>query len=736
MARCTSAAATAESTPPDSPQIARLSPTWARICCDLLVDDVGHRPGRAGSRRCRSRKWLSTCLAVLGVQHLGVELHAGEPRGRGPRTPRPGVAAGRRRARRSRRAPRRPRRRGTSTPCAAAARRRAACRARATSSGVRPNSERPVRRDLAAERLRHRLEAVADAEHRDAGVEQAGVDAAGRRRLVDRRRAAGEDDRLRLARPASPPPASCAGRSRSRPGPRARGGRSAGRTGRRSRRRGRGRGRWSLLGHRDPSVAGGGEAVSLSGSRRTPAQGAPTRLTGPSCPMWAISPTERSPGGGSAPRVPHVGAVRGGRLMGADLAAPVEVRLSLALLGPLSARLAGEDLNLGGRRQRAVVALLVLARGRQVVDLGPARRAVGGRAAAVRRRQPAVLRLPPASRARAAPARPGPEPGARLPRRRLRAGRAAPSSVDAWRFERLVVEAGAGGGRAVGASSCSRRRWRCGAARPTLSTPAAAGPTPRPRRLERAPRRSRASGCWRPGSTPARAPLVVPELEALRRRGPAARGALAAAGAGAVPRAPAGRRAARRCGGPGRPWPRSSGSTRGRRCATLEARGAGAVAGARRPPRRAGRSWPRRQRSGPARALEPRARSHRRPGRVASTSWQRRLPRHAWPGRAGPGADRGTGRHRQDQAARPRPARRAPGQRRDRARRPRQPAGAGVRLRRGPPAVRAGCSPTPAPRAELLPAPRPRPPGCSTRPSAPRRAPPTRRSPCCTGSTG
>ena len=52
--------------------------------------------------------------------------------------------------------------------------------------------------------------------------------------------------------------------------------------------------------------------------------------------------------------------------MGADLAAPVEVRLSLALLGPLSARLAGEDLNLGGRRQRAVVALLALARGRQV----------------------------------------------------------------------------------------------------------------------------------------------------------------------------------------------------------------------------------------------------------------------------------------------------------------------------------------------------------------------------------
>ncbi len=31
MALCTSAAATAESTPPDSPQMARASPTWARM---------------------------------------------------------------------------------------------------------------------------------------------------------------------------------------------------------------------------------------------------------------------------------------------------------------------------------------------------------------------------------------------------------------------------------------------------------------------------------------------------------------------------------------------------------------------------------------------------------------------------------------------------------------------------------------------------------------------------------
>ena len=48
--------------------------------------------------------------------------------------------------------------------------------------------------------------------------------------------------------------------------------------------------------------------------------------------------------------------------MGAGPAAPVEARLSLRILGPLSARLDGADLNLGGRRQRAVVALLVLTR--------------------------------------------------------------------------------------------------------------------------------------------------------------------------------------------------------------------------------------------------------------------------------------------------------------------------------------------------------------------------------------
>ena len=53
IALCTSAAATAESTPPESPQITRSSPTCARISVDGLLDDRDVRPGRRGSPRRR-----------------------------------------------------------------------------------------------------------------------------------------------------------------------------------------------------------------------------------------------------------------------------------------------------------------------------------------------------------------------------------------------------------------------------------------------------------------------------------------------------------------------------------------------------------------------------------------------------------------------------------------------------------------------------------------------------------
>ncbi len=133
-------------------------------------------------------------------------------------------------------APRCTRRRGSSRP---------------TGSAGRPSSSvEPVRLDActlgaavlagagvgdrAAERLGHRLEAVADAEHRHPGLEQRRVDL--RRAVgVHAGRAAGQDDRRRVCWPASPRRSWCAARSREYTRPRGPGGRSAGRTGRRSR---------------------------------------------------------------------------------------------------------------------------------------------------------------------------------------------------------------------------------------------------------------------------------------------------------------------------------------------------------------------------------------------------------------------------------------------------------------------------------------------------------------------
>ena len=80
-------------------------------------------------------------------------------------------------------------------------------RGQLTRAACRPGWSRTVRavlagagvRDRAAERLRHRLEAVADAEHRHVAVEQAGVEPGGAR-LVHTGRPAGQDDRRRVLR--------------------------------------------------------------------------------------------------------------------------------------------------------------------------------------------------------------------------------------------------------------------------------------------------------------------------------------------------------------------------------------------------------------------------------------------------------------------------------------------------------------------------------------------------------
>ncbi len=60
MARCTSAAATAESTPPERPQIARPSPTCVRTASIVssMIDEVV-QPGAMSATSCRKRRSTS-----------------------------------------------------------------------------------------------------------------------------------------------------------------------------------------------------------------------------------------------------------------------------------------------------------------------------------------------------------------------------------------------------------------------------------------------------------------------------------------------------------------------------------------------------------------------------------------------------------------------------------------------------------------------------------------------------
>ena len=190
-ALCTRAAATEESTPPDRPQITRAAPTCARIVSTCSVDDVAGVPVGREAARPRSRKFSSTCCPCGGVLDLGVPLHAVQPAGVGPRTRRPAARRLTSRAPRSPRAPRARRRRGSSTRSATAGLPRAA---RVPGGGDLDRRAAvlalPGLGDRRRRAPRHRLEAVADAEHRDAGLEQGRVDerGAGRRTPTTGRR--------------------------------------------------------------------------------------------------------------------------------------------------------------------------------------------------------------------------------------------------------------------------------------------------------------------------------------------------------------------------------------------------------------------------------------------------------------------------------------------------------------------------------------------------------------------
>ena len=80
-ARCTSAAATAESTPPDRPQITRRSPTWARIaatCSSMMfwLVQVGSIPAMSYRNRVSSR-WPCWVCATSGWNCTPASRRAG-----------------------------------------------------------------------------------------------------------------------------------------------------------------------------------------------------------------------------------------------------------------------------------------------------------------------------------------------------------------------------------------------------------------------------------------------------------------------------------------------------------------------------------------------------------------------------------------------------------------------------------------------------------------------------------
>ncbi len=340
----------------------------------------------------------------------------------------------------------------------------------------------------------------------------------------------------------------------------------------------------------------------------------------------------------------------------------------------------GAPLDLGGPRQRAVLVVLLLARG-EVVPVERLTEAVWGD------RPPADpagalqayvshlrRRLQPGSAARTRSA-------VIVSEGRGYAVRLPPDAVDVWRFERLLDRSGT----ATDASEAAQlvgealALWRGpplrGVGRRAVGR---GGDRPASRAARGGPRTADGRP---PRAGGGRAARARPGDDG--RRGAAARGALAAAGARPLPGAPAGRRARRAAPGPGHPRRRAGGRSR---AGAARARGAGAgpVARSRRP----GPAGP-----GAGSGSRPRLRRRCESRTTCSTATARSLP-CAPRSTTSPPASRGLlliegpagiGKTRLLTEAR-RLAADAVGAG---AHRPRQPAGEGVRVRRRPPAVRA-----------------------------------------------
>ena len=234
MARCTRAAATAESTPPDSPQIARPSPICVADPLDLLLDDRRRRPLRldAGDVAQEPAQHL---LAVRRMRDLRVVLDAGEAALDVFEAGDLGAVGGGRDDRALR---------GLGD-AVVVAHPRGLVRGQAGVQDTAVTGDADLgaaeladagRLDDAAERAGQQLVAVADAEHRDAGFGELRVHA--RRAFgVHARRAAGEDDGRGVLREDLFGGRAVRRRPRSRSVPRGRAGRSAARTAPRSPRR-------------------------------------------------------------------------------------------------------------------------------------------------------------------------------------------------------------------------------------------------------------------------------------------------------------------------------------------------------------------------------------------------------------------------------------------------------------------------------------------------------------------
>ena len=265
----------------------------------------------------------------------------------------------------------------------------------------------------------------------------------------------------------------------------------------------------------------------------------------------------KSGGGRRAPALSSTEPRRGSGVDG-------QPQLNLHVLGELTATRDGAVVDLGGRRQRAVLAALAMQRD-QVGDGGPPRRLrVGRPPTRERARGAAGVRQPPAPAARARRDRP---PAGRRHRARRAGLRAAARHRKPWTRGPSRPRSSRRRARRRG-TRCARWRPRCGcgADRRTPTTRGRRGPR---RRSPGSPScaavaRERLLG---DAARARRGPARHRRPRGAGQGGPAARGALAAADARALPLPPPGSRARGAAPGTRRCSPTSSASTRVPRCA-------------------------------------------------------------------------------------------------------------------------------------------------------------------------